>query len=402
MVEIKVWKEIVASLFVCLTLSVGKGYAQSESMVSSTDNVPLLERMTDGKRKVDWADMNIQFCSAADVSFNNAKLDEAAFKVHRIRLEVLGGFHEKFSYHFRQSFNQYTNPNIPLDNLSGSVELAVVNWNVSDRVTLSAGKQAVQLSGYEYWVSAIKVRQFSDFNNAIPCYQAGLNVSYALNPDQTMNFQVTNLRNGALEDQFMYGLPQGVERSKVPVLATANWDGFFVDRALQLRYSLSYGQLAKKKNIFYFTCGNVWDKKPFLGYIDLMFSREGLDSKGLLSGITVDEEGNGTTIQNVNYFTTIGNLDYRVNPHLNLYIKGVYEQGGVYKETPGFEEGTYRRVWNTQLCAEYYPMENSELLLYLHFLYKNIHFTERARLLGGENRNVQRISLGLVYTLPVF
>ena len=87
---------------------------------------------------------------------------------------------------------------------------------------------------------------------------------------------------------------------------------------------------------------------------------------------------------------------------MSLYIKGVYEQGGVYKETPGFEEGTYRRVWNTQLCAEYYPMENSELLLYLHFLYKNIHFTERARLLGGENRNEQRISLGLVYTLPVF
>ena len=50
LVEIKVWKEIVASLFVCLTLSVGKGYAQSESMVSSSDNVPLLERMTDGKR----------------------------------------------------------------------------------------------------------------------------------------------------------------------------------------------------------------------------------------------------------------------------------------------------------------------------------------------------------------
>lgn len=375
--------------------------AQNEALVSSEEKT-LLEKLSGNKRKIDWANMNIQFASSLKASFINREFDEAAFRIDRIRLEILGAFHNKFSYHFRQSFNQYTNPNIPLDNLSGSVELAVVNWNVSDRVTLSAGKQAVQLSGYEYWVSAIKVRQFSDFNNAIPCYQAGLNVSYALNPDQTMNFQVTNLRNGALEDQFMYGLPQGVERSKVPVLATANWDGFFVDRALQLRYSLSYGQLAKKKNIFYFTCGNVWDKKPFLGYIDLMFSREGLDSKGLLSGITVDEEGNGTTIQNVNYFTTIGNLDYRVNPHLNLYIKGVYEQGGVYKETPGFEEGTYRRVWNTQLCAEYYPMENSELLLYLHFLYKNIHFTERARLLGGENRNEQRISLGLVYTLPVF
>ena len=52
--------------------------------------------MTDGKRKVDWADMNIQFCSAADVSFNNAKLDETAFKVTSYPFGGVRGFHEKF------------------------------------------------------------------------------------------------------------------------------------------------------------------------------------------------------------------------------------------------------------------------------------------------------------------
>ena len=150
--------------------------AQNEALVSSEEKT-LLEKLSGNKRKIDWANMNIQFASSLKASFINREFDEAAFRVDRIRLEILGAFHNKFSYHFRQSFNQYTNPNIPLDNLSGSVELAVVNWNVSDRVTLSAGKQAVQLSGYEYWVSAIKVRQLSDFNNAIPCYQAGLNVS---------------------------------------------------------------------------------------------------------------------------------------------------------------------------------------------------------------------------------
>ena len=119
-----------------LTLKVA---AQSEPMISSQEQ-PLLERLTDGKRKVDWADMNIQFCSAVDASFQNGQLDEAAFKVHRIRLEVLGGFHEKFTYHFRQSLNQYTTPNIPLDNLSGSVELAMVGWQLNDRWKLTAGK----------------------------------------------------------------------------------------------------------------------------------------------------------------------------------------------------------------------------------------------------------------------
>lgn len=390
-----------SGIILCLWLGgVTMAAAQSEPMISSGEE-SLLERLTGGQRKVDWADMNIQFCSAVDASFQNGKLDEAAFKVHRIRLEVLGGFHEKFTYHFRQSLNQYTTPNIPLDNLSGSVELAMVGWQLNDKWKLTAGKQPVQFSGYECWVNAIKVRHYSDFNNTIPCYQAGVNVAYKMNDSHEFNFQLTNNRNGDSNDQFMYGLPEDVEATKIPLLATVNWDGYFVDHAMQLRYSLSYGQLAKNKNVFYFTCGNVWDKKPFLGYVDFMYSREGIDSKGLISGVTV-QDGVGQTLSDVDYFTTIFNLDYRVASHWNLYVKGVYEQGNVFKSSGDISAGTYRRVWNAQLCAEYYPLKNSELLCYLHLLYKNVHLTERATRWGAESYNQQRISLGLVYTLPVF
>lgn len=72
-------------------------------------------------------------------------------------------------------------------------------------------------------------------------------MAYNINDNQMLNFQVTNNRNSTIDDQFMYPLPDGVEDSKVPLLGTANWDGYFVDRAMQLRYSLSYGQLARVK-----------------------------------------------------------------------------------------------------------------------------------------------------------
>lgn len=388
---------------VCMLLSGGwcAVSAQSEALISSEEK-SLLEELSKGRRRVDWANMNIQFSSSADALFTDGELDEAAFKVNRVRLEILGAFSKKFSYHYRQSLNQYTTPNIPLDNLSGSIELALVGWRLNDRWELTAGKQAVQFSGYENWVNAIKVRHYSDFNEMTPCYQAGLNAAYSLTPDQMFNFQLTNNRSGSADEQFMYGLPEGIEKSKIPVMATVNWDGYFVGRALQLRYSLSYGQQAKGKNIFYFTCGNVWDKKPFLGYIDFMYSREGLDSKGLLSSLTANRNGGAVTMRNVDYFTVIGNLDYRVTSHLNLYVKGVYEIGNVYKSDGEFASGNYRRVWNTQLCAEYYPIENRELLVYLHLLYKNVHFTRLGRTWGAESYSRQRISLGLVYTLPVF
>lgn len=203
-------------------------------------------------------------------------------------------------------------------------------------------------------MNAIKVRHYSDFNNTIPCYQAGLNAAYKMNDNHEFNFQVTNNRNGDSADQFMYGLPEGVEPTKIPLLATVNWDGYFVGHAMQLRYSLSYGQLAKHKNVFYFTCGNVWDKKPFLGYIDFMYSREGVDSKGLISEVTA-VKGEGTTVPNVDYFTTIFNLDYRVASHWNMYVRECTNRAmcssrmTCFRQVPIAEYGTYSFVQNTIL-----------------------------------------------------
>lgn len=388
----------VALLFSSISHSV---FAQDIALVPAEEQT-MLNRLTDGKRDIDWANMNIQFCTATDASFTNGNFDNLAFKVNRVRLEVLGAFRDKFSYHFRQSFNKYTNPNIPLDNLAGSVELAMVGWQLNDKWHLTAGKQPVQFSGYECWVNAIKVRHYSDFNNTIPAYQVGLNMAYSINNNQMLNFQVTNNRNSTIEDQFMYPLPEGIQDSKIPLLGTVNWDGYFVDRAMQLRYSLSYGQLAKGKNIFYFTCGNVWDKKPFLGYIDFMYSREGLDTKGLITSSYDLSGGDVVTASNVEYFTTIANIDYRITPHLNIYAKGAFELGNIYKASENLDKGNCRRTWNVQLCAEYYPMADSELIVYLHLLHKNVHFADNIRMLGANDYNLQRVSLGLVYTLPVF
>ena len=45
-----------------------------------------------------------------------------------------------------------------------SIEYALVNWKMSYKFTLTAGKQDIALGGYEYYVNAIKVREYSEFN----------------------------------------------------------------------------------------------------------------------------------------------------------------------------------------------------------------------------------------------
>ena len=388
-------------LFACLLAGGVMAAVAQEPLIRPAEGKTLLERVTKEGKSIASSSMNLQFYTSAAAYLTDGKLDEAAFKINAVRLEILGSFGKDFSYHFRQSFNKYSNPHV-LDKLSSSVECALVNWKMNRRFKLTVGKQALQLGGYEYWVNSIKVREFSDFNNNIACYQAGVNGAVSLSPTQQLNFQVVNNRGGDEDETFLYGRPEEVGKVRVPMLSTANWDGYFFDLGLNLRYSVSWGQLADKRNILYLTAGNVWEKGPVLAYVDFMYSREGLDSKGLVSELSASRPEGGVTAQHVSYFATIANFDYRVHRHWNLYVKGAYETGSVYKANGFYEKGLYRRTWNVQACAEYFPMENSELLIFLHLLYKNHGLTQRAKALGADDYSSQRISLGLVYTIPVF
>lgn len=360
----------------------------------------LLERVTQNHQSVLSANMNLQFYTSGAAYLTEGKLDEAAFKLNRVRLEILGTFSERFSYHFRQSFNKYSNP-YSLDNLSSSVEYAFVKWDISKLFSLTAGKQVIDLGGYEYYVNAIKVREFSDFNNNINCYQAGVTGTLRFSPTQELNLQVLNNRSGSDEDVYPFGLPAEVEKTKVPLLTTANWNGLFFDNILELRYAASWGQLAKKKNLYYLTAGNIVKTGPVTAYVDLMYSREGIDSKGILSNMGNPELFSPATAQNASYFTVIADFDYRIHPNWNIYVKGAYETSSIYEANGMYEKGLYRKTWNAQACLEYFPMKNSELLIFAHLLYKGNLLTRHSRAIGALCPDTQRISLGLVYSIPV-
>lgn len=373
-----------------------------EPLISPNDSVrSLLERIFPNSNPNLSAHMNLQFSTSIDANFTEGRLDDAAFKMNRIRWELLGNFNQRFAYHFRQSFNKYSNPHA-LDNLSSSVEMAYVDWKMSGLFTLTVGKRDIALGGYEYYVAPIKVREFSQFNDYVNCYQAGVTGTFNFSPTQELVLQVSNNRSGEDDDIYVYGRPAGVEKAKIPVISTVNWNGLFCDKTIQLRYAASWGQLAEGKNIYYLTAGNIYQKGPVIAYIDVMYSREGLDSKGIISDMQMGEGYTPVTAQNAAYFTLVANWDYRIHPNWNIYMKGAYETASVYKTNGWFEKGLYRTTWNVQGCVEYFPMRNSELLIFAHYLHKGHHLTDRARALGSISPDKQRFSVGLIYTIPVF
>lgn len=377
--------------------------AQELHTLTSEEDIPtVVERLMDRRdslkndgykiRKIK-SHINLEFASSANAYFTEGRIDSASFKMNRVRLEIYGQLHDQLSYHFRQSFNKYSNPN-SVDNMSSSIEYAYIKWHHrSGKFDLLAGKQYLAVAGYEGYVNGLLVREFSDFNNNVEIYLAGLMGVWKPHPDHHLMFQVVNNRS---TPEML--LPEGVEKTKFPLLSTVNWNGWFADKSVHLMYSASAGQVAKDKNIYYLMCGNIYQKGPVLAYLDVLYSRSAIDTQQRITSL-----GNPSQIaQNTQYLTLIANVDYQFSPKWNAYIKGVYETASVYQANGIYDAGRYLTSWNAQACIEWFPFtEDKGFKVFGHFLYKGYNLTEKALALGADIRDTQRISVGIQYIIPV-
>ena len=193
-------------------------------------------------------------------------------------------------------------------------------------------------------------------------------------------------------------MPDNTREAKVPFMYTVNWNSYYFDRILQLRYAASVGQQTQKRYSYYFTCGNTIEKGPLLTYLDIMYTRQGLDQHGVISRLPETAQ----TACNTEYLSVIADIDYRIHPRWNLYVKGAYETGKVYKANGPFAKGMYRRSWNAQSSLEFFPIKNSDLFIFLLYTYRGVKLEKAALDMGAVDPDTHRISLGLVYSIPVF
>ena len=88
-----------------------------------------------------------------------------------------------------------------------------------------------------------------------------------------------------------------------------------------------------------------------------MYSREGLDSKGIISDLQGPVLSAPSTAQHAEYFTTVVNFDYRIHPNWNLYLKALMRglvfirQTGILRKGFIVRHGMRRLVWSISRCA---------------------------------------------------
>ena len=405
-------KKLFISLMLLMPLFAG---AQNRTLISDNDSIPsILERIVMSQNASQEklqnirhikSHINLEFASTANAYFTAGQLDEMSFKMNRVRLEIYGRLTDKLSYHFRQSFNRYSNP-YSVENMSSSIEYANLKWSMGDKFDLVAGKQFLATAGYEGYVNGLKVREFSEFNNNFEIYQTGIKGVVRLAPDHLLSLQVANNRNSTDDKVYKYGLPAGVEPTKLPLLGTVLWNGWFADKSVHLMYSASAAQLAKGKNAYHFMCGNVYEKGPILAYLDVLYSRSAIDAQQRITVLQNPQNqilgSPNSTAQNTQYLTFIADVDYQFHPKWNAYVKGAYETCAVYADNGIFSKGRYLTSWNAQACLEWFPItQDKGFKVFAHYVYKGHILSDLAKSLGASMPHTQRISLGIQYIIPV-
>lgn len=325
---------------------------------------------------------------------------QVSSRMNYLKWEMKGKVSKDFSFHFRQSLTKKALPG-EADKAVVSVDYANITWHITDRLSLKAGKQLLCLGGYEFWVSGYKVKEFSLFNDCMNNYGTGATLSWIPAERHTLSLQVVNSKVGADTETFCYGLPEGIGKANAPLLATVNYE-WAARGGSMVRYSLSYGQQARGRNIFYFTSGHVLRRRALQAYFDLNFSYEGLDHKGVVSTALQTLAPAPATMQHVWYASAVADVNRRLSPHFGCFVKGVYECGGLARTAGQLARGVYIHEWQVQACAEYFPKKKLDLKFYLLAQYKCRYSSAALSHIDTENTDRRRLALGLVYAIPVF
>ena len=345
-------------------------------------------------------DMDFQMRGSLRGDFPHGGKASAKFRMDDIRLNIEGRAGKKVYYRFRQSFTKDFNT-LDFENIVSAVNYAFVKWHATPKTTFTFGKHVLALGGHEFDAVPVYVIQFSDFGSSLSSYQMGVSGEWHITPTQDLVFQVSNFR-GVTDDEFYYGgLPEGVSPTNFPFIATANWNGTFLEKTLNLRYSASYGHQAAGKGVWLMSLGHSYRLKKWGAYLDFMWSRQGLDVSSILSESIASSDGRLKTMQNTEYFTTVGYLHFFISPSFMTFFKGAWECGGVYSPYDSISQGLYRTNWNAQLCLQYMPTKDRDFRLFAHYNFYSRHATSRGRTLGMQDLSEHLVSLGIIYIMNV-
>ena len=194
-----------------------------------------------------WIDARATFHQQTEAGVYSTHFQGDYFNVH-----IAGHLTDNLSFRVRQRMNKL----IDAQNPYNATDFLWLKWQATDRLALTAGKQAILLGGYEIDSAPIDVYYYSAFcSNLYQYYAFGATASYTLAPGQELSLQFApSPISSGLQDAYSYN---------------AYWHGHIIPLWETLwSFNIVEDQFHRKMN--YIILGNKYYFGPLVVDIDLM------------------------------------------------------------------------------------------------------------------------------------
>ncbi len=331
--------------------------------------------------------------------FENGRDDDySEFRMEALRLGIYGKIHPKVSINFRQRFNR-TSDVQTLDKLSGSIEVAYLDINLSPKLNLQLGKMFAYFGGYEYEYNPIEVLEYNDIQGGLTNYVTGVGATYQVNQHHKFGMQVLNSRTQRFDDLYEGHVSEDIKEPEWPVAVVGMWRGSFFDGKLQTIYSYSYFKMVKNRGTNYITLGHKYENKNFKLMYDFSYSHEQIDTKGYVTNIL----GGDLIAENVTYINNWIRAEYKFTPKVTGLIT-LMSSSASAKNVTGPQSGYNHLVTNYGVVPTvYYRLfDDIDIRLYVAYIGKYYDFSGYAhRDLGITNYNTGEFRIGFIAPLLI-
>lgn len=368
----------------------GMGDDDSGSMTS------LAERVLKMEKKQDAFNVYLNFSGAGSVGFGEED-DKAGFKCKQLRLEIKGNLTDRFYYRFRQRLNK-SGSATDGDNFAKATDYMMVGYRFNGKWSVQVGKMCQYWGGYEFDANPVHIYQYSDMIDNLNSSKAGIVVLYKPVLSQEFVAEISNARNENLETAFPGVKTQGIADTKIPFAYILNWNGNFAGNHFQTRWAWGLRTLARNTFSRQMILGQRFVYSKFQCYVDYSCEYADIDRMGIITREVARLLPEGEShFEKVAYHSLVAKADWRFAGRWNAYVQGMYETASVRKGVA--ELKNYRKHYSYFAGVEYYPDKSQDLRAFLSYLGQAYRYTGKS---GMQNRNENRIELGIMYRIKCF
>ncbi|AYB35272.1 porin [Chryseolinea soli] len=334
--------------------------------------------------------------------FQDGEYMKTRFRNEQFRLEIRGKVHEKVYFRFRDRYTR-AQTSESVDNLSRSVDLAYLRFDISEKWSASAGKMCADWGAWEFDWNPIDIYEYSDIVEYADNFLTGVGATYTPSHRNQWTFQVLDSRTKTFTE--LYGTQPNFTESKAPLAFVVNWRGSLLDGKIKTIWSYSLFNEASNANMNYIALGNEFTFNKFRFIYDFKWSDEQLDRTGIVSQ-TVPDDIYPYALAKTRYIGHWINIRYMITPKLHLTFVGMLDIAqwrnsfNDPENTAGEEH--IRNAWGYIPAVEYYPWDNLNLKFFANWVGRVYKYSDYAKTrFGVSDYNTGRFTVGFITPLGI-